>query len=321
MRRYLMKRVLISIPIFLVITLLSFVLSDMAPGGPVEALAASSGTLTVEEIDALKVRLGLDKPMAERYVLWLGDLFQGDLGNSYAYGKPVMYLIGERIGPTLMLSSVSLLLAIIIGVPLGILSACKQYSAADSVTSGYAYLTQSVPGFFVAFLLIFAFAAKLKIFPTSGMYDPNTKSLASLARHMVLPALAGCFGTMGIFIRQTRSAMLEVMNEDYMRTARSKGIRKSQVIVRHAIRNAMMPVVTVVGMCVMFMVSGSLIIENMFAWPGIGSLMMTAIGKRDYPIIMGITVLISISILVINLVMDVVYALLDPRISFGAAAK
>jgi peptide/nickel transport system permease protein len=198
-------------------------------------------------------------------------------------------------------------------------AACRQYSRFDAFVCAYTYITKSVPGFFVSFVLIGVFVAILGVLPSNGMYDPNVKSLGSLARHMVLPVAASSIGMAGIFARQSRGAMLEVMGEDYIRTARSKGIKRSAVIFRHAFRNALLPVVTVVGMVVAFIVSGSVIIESIFAWPGIGSLMMTAVGKRDYPVIMGLTVLISATVLVVNLVMDVVYALLDPRISFGKA--
>ncbi|MDR0818005.1 MAG: ABC transporter permease [Oscillospiraceae bacterium] len=321
MGRYLTKRILISIPIFFVITLVVYFLSNRAPGGPMDVVAASSGTLTLEELDMLKASYGLDKPLLTRYGIWLGGMMRGDLGMSYAYGKPVGMLVAERVGPSLLLNFTALIISMILGIGLGIVSACKQYSKFDSVVSGYSYLSQSIPGFFSAFLLIFLFAATLRLLPTSGMYDVDSKSLGALARHMVLPVTALSLGTSGIFIRQSRSAMLEVLNEDYIRTARSKGIRRRAVIVNHAIRNAMLPVITVVGMCMTSMVSGSVVVEQIFGWPGIGSLMMTAIEKRDYPIIMGLTVVISIAVLVINILLDIVYAALDPRISFASGAS
>lgn len=321
MKKYIIKRILISIPIFLIITFVVYILSNLAPGGPIEVIAANSGKLSPEDLEALKISYGLDKPVLVRYGFWLMDLFHGDLGDSYSFGKPVALLISQRIGPTLLLAGVSLLISILIGIPLGIVSACKQYSKTDTITSGYSYISQAMPGFFIAFILIYIFAAKLGWLPTSGMYDSGEKSVFGLVKHMVLPVIASSFSIIGIFIRQTRSATLEVMNEDYIKTARSKGISKKRVILKHAVRNAMLPVVAVIGMCVANLLSGSVVVEQIFGWPGTGSLMMTAIEKRDYPIIMGLTVLIAAMVLIVNLLLDIVYAALDPRISFGSEVK
>lgn len=315
MVKYLTKRVLMAVFIFLGITLIVYGVSNIAPGGPLDVLAAS-GNLSKEDLNALKVSMGLDKPVIVRYILWLGDLFRGDLGTSYSNSQPVITLINQRFFPTILLGGVSLIVSMLIGIPLGVISACKQYSKIDSITSAYAFLTQATPSFFICFFLIYIFATKLNWLPASGMYyNDRPQTIGALAIHMVLPVIVMSFSTIGAYIRQTRSALLEVLNEDYMKTARAKGISKRKVILKHGLRNALLPIVTATGMQITFLVGGTVIVEQIFAWPGLGSLMMTGISTRDYPVIMGVTVVISSVVLILNIVLDIVYALLDPRIS------
>ena len=316
MYKYVVKRVLIAIPIFLGITFIVYFLVNMAPGGPLDILA-SQGTMTQNDLNTIKEAMGLDKPFVVRYFIWLGDLFKGDLGVSYRTSQQVNLMISQRISASLTLTGSGILMAIIIGIPLGIMSAYKPYSKWDSIASGVAFTGASAPNFFLSLLVIYIFAVKLRLFPTNGMYSTSgDKSIADLLRHLFLPACIICIQPIGNYIKQTRASVLEVLNEEYIKTARAKGLTEKKVIIFHAFRNSLIPVVTSISLSIPFLIGGAVVTEQIFSWPGIGSLMITAISNRDYPVIMGVTVLISVTVLVANLVLDLIYALLDPRISY-----
>lgn len=313
MGKYLLKRILVIIPVFFGMTLLVFVLSNLTPGSPVDAMITPE--MTAEDIEALYHNLGLDQPLLVQYVKWLGRMLQGNLGYSFRTGKLVMSDIGERIGPTLMLMGFTLLTAIVIGVSLGVVAATKPYSIWDYLASGLSFLGAGIPGFFAALIFIYFFAVQLRLLPTGGMYtNAGSANTADLIRHMVLPVLASAFGSIGNYIRQTRSAMLEVLGEEYVKMARAKGMRERVVQYRHALRNAMLPIATAIGMSVTAMIGGNIIIEQIFGWPGVGSLMIMSINYRDYPVIMGVTVYIALAVMAVNLLMDILYAVLDPRV-------
>jgi len=311
--KYVLKRILIMIPVFFGMTALVFFLSNLTPGSPVDAMITPE--MGAEDIAALEHRMGLDQPVYVQYFKWLQRMFQGDLGYSYRTSNPVIRDIGERVGPTLLLTLTVLVVAVIIGVTLGVLAACKPYSIWDTLASGVSFLGSSMPGFFIALVLIYIFSVKLSLLPTGGMYTSvSTNSLADLARHMVLPTISMALGSAGNYIRQTRSAMLEVMGEEYIKMARAKGMRERTVLYGHALRNALLPIVTSIGMSVPGLVGGSIIIEQIFGWPGMGTLMVMSVTYRDYPVIMGIAMYITVAVLVTNLLMDLLYAVLDPRI-------
>ena len=311
--KYVLKRILIMIPVFFGMTALVFFLSNLTPGSPVDAMITPE--MGAEDIAALEHRMGLDQPVYVQYFKWLQRMFQGDLGYSYRTSNPVIRDIGERVGPTLLLTLTVLVVAVIIGVTLGVLAACKPYSIWDTLASGVSFLGSSMPGFFIALVLIYIFSFKLSLLPTGGMYTSvSTNSLADLARHMVLPTISMALGSAGNYIRQTRSAMLEVMGEEYIKMARAKGMRERTVLYGHALRNALLPIVTSIGMSVPGLVGGSIIIEQIFGWPGMGTLMVMSVTYRDYPVIMGIAMYITVAVLVTNLLMDLLYAVLDPRI-------
>lgn len=311
--KYVLKRILIMIPVFFGMTALVFFLSNLTPGSPVDAMITPE--MGAEDIAALEHRMGLDQPVYVQYFKWLQRMFQGDLGYSYRTSNPVIRDIGERVGPTLLLTLTVLVVAVIIGVTLGVLAACKPYSVWDTLASGVSFLGSSMPGFFIALVLIYIFSVKLSLLPTGGMYTSvSTNSLADLARHMVLPTISMALGSAGNYIRQTRSAMLEVMGEEYIKMARAKGMRERTVLYGHALRNALLPIVTSIGMSVPGLVGGSIIIEQIFGWPGMGTLMVMSVTYRDYPVIMGIAMYITVAVLVTNLLMDLLYAVLDPRI-------
>ncbi|MDO4501176.1 MAG: ABC transporter permease [Erysipelotrichaceae bacterium] len=314
MVKYTLKRFIQAIPIFIGITLIVFVLSDAAPGSPVTMIAGQAG-LSDAQVEALKIAYGLDKPVLVRYWFWLCDIFKGNLGISTSTGVGVSKIIGQRLGPSLILSLTSLVISVIVGVLLGILSAYKPYSFWDKLASALAFFGNAVPSFFMALLLIYIFSVKLKVLPASGMYGPGAKDLANLLQHLLLPAIIISLQSVGGYIKQTRGAMLECINEDYIKTARSKGIGEYRVMIHHALRNALIPIITQIGLSVPYLIGGAVVTEQIFGWPGIGSLMVNAVNSYDYNLIMGITVLISIVVLVSNIVLDLVYAALDPRIS------
>lgn len=316
MIRYIVKRLLYAIPVFLGITFAIYALINLAPGGPLSVLAAS-GELSLSDMEALKVSMGLDKPLVVRYFIWLGDLLHGDLGVSYRTSQEVGMMIGQRIIPSLMLTGTGIIGAILIGVPLGIISAYKPNSVWDHISTFISFIGASVPNFFLSLLLIYILAVKMKLFPTSGMYSSGAgNDLGDLLHHLALPAFVCGIQPIGNYIKQTKSSVLEVLNEEYIKTARSKGLTNPVIVLKHAFRNAMIPVVTTISLTIPFLIGGAVVTEQIFAWPGIGSLMITAITSRDYPVIMGVAVLICGVVLVMNLILDLIYAALDPRIKF-----
>lgn len=315
MLKYVVKRLLYAIPVFLGITFVIYLLINLAPGGPL-AILASSGEMSQADLEAMKVTLGLDKPIVVRYFLWLVDLFRGDLGTSYRTSQDVAMMISQRIIPSLTLTGVGILGAIIIGIPLGIISAYKPNSIWDHISTFVAFIGASVPSFFLSLLLIYILAVKIKWFPTSGMYSSGGGDVMDMLHHLALPAFACGIQPIGNYIKQTKSSVLEVLNEEYIKTARSKGLTNTVIILKHAFRNALIPIVTTVSLSIPFLIGGAVVVEQIFAWPGIGSLMITAITSRDYPVIMGVAVLICVVVLVANLILDLVYAALDPRIEF-----
>lgn len=315
MLKYIIKRILVAIPIFLGITVVVYVFSCLAPGSVVDIMAGE-GNMTKEAYDAAVIAYNLDKPIIVRYLLWLGSTLTGDLGISSNTSQPVAAMIGARIVPTLILTVTSLGLSVLISVPLGVMAAYKPYSLWDNISSAITFVGASVPNFFFGLVVIYVFAVKLKWLPSQGMYTTGVaQSLGDLLRHLVLPTIVLCVQLMGNYLKQTRGSVLEVLNEEYMKTARSKGISEVRVMIRHALRNAWIPIVTTIGLNVPFLVGGAVVTEQIFGWPGLGSLMMTAINTRDYNLIMGITVLIAGAVLVINILLDVLYAYLDPKIS------
>ena len=316
MFRYILKRLLYAIPVFLGITFVIYTLINLAPGGPLSVLAAS-GEMSLSDLEALKISMGLDKPIVIRYFIWLGDLLHGDFGISYRPSQEVSLMISQRIMPSLMLTGTGILAAMLVGVPLGIISAYKPNSVWDHISTFISFIGASVPNFFLSLLLIYVLAVKLKWFPTSGMQSSGMSgNLLDLLHHLALPAFVCGIQPIGNYIKQTRSSVLEVLNEEYIKTARSKGLTNVVIVLKHAFRNALIPIVTTISLSIPFLIGGAVVTEQIFAWPGIGSLMITAITSRDYPVIMGVAVLICGVVLVANLILDLIYAALDPRIKF-----
>jgi peptide/nickel transport system permease protein len=312
--KYVRKRLLIAIPVFISITVLVYIMSSLAPGDPVRT-ALSNPDATMEDIERLRAEWGLDRPVFVQYADWLERFLTGDMGTSYRTKRPVSTMIFERIGPSLLLMGTSILLSLLIAIPFGVMAAYKPYSAWDYAASGLAFFGAAIPAFFAALVFLYIFAVTLKVLPTGGMYgNDGVKDIGILLVHMILPTATLVLEQVGGYIRQVRSSVLEVLGEDYVRTARSKGVIERRVILNHALRNALMPIVTLLGMSIPFLVGGAVVTEQIFGWPGIGSLMVYSITTRDYPTIMGISAVIAIAVLFVNILLDVVYAILDPRI-------
>ena len=225
-------------------------------------------------------------------------------------------MVSQRIGPSILLSGTGVILAILLALPIGIMAAYKPYSKWDSISSFFALIGSSLPGFLLSLLLIYVFAIKLKLLPTSGMHAAGDTSLIDLLRHLLLPALIICIGSMGNLIKQTRSACLEVLHEDFVKTARSKGIKEQAVVLKHVFRNALIPVSTTVLLQIPHIIGGTTIVEQIFGWPGLGSLMLSSINNRDYPVVMCVAVIIALTVLCTNILIDIVYGFLDPRVSY-----
>lgn len=262
--------------------------------------------------------MGLDKPFYIQYFVWLGQLLHGNMGYSVKSYQPVAEMIRSHLGPTLLLMGVSLIVSLILAVPAGIYSAIHQYSKGDYAVVTASFLGSSIPGFFLSLLLIYIFTIKLKLLPSSGMITLGTNGgAADVAKHMVMPVIVLATSMAGSNIRYIRSAVLEILQQDYLRTARAKGIGRFRVIYKHALRNALVPIVTVIGMEIPMLFGGAVIIEQVFSWPGLGLMTMSAIIGRDYPVIMGVCLLSAVVVLIANLVTDILYALVDPTISLN----
>lgn len=315
MGKYILKRILIAIPVLIGITLIDYAIMCLA-GSPLEMLKGpriSDAALQAKEIAA-----GLDKPLIVQYFVWLFQLLQGNLGYSMKSYEPVSAMIGSHIGPTLLLMGASLALSLLIAVPAGIYSAVKQYSKGDYAVVTASFIGSSIPSFFLALILIYIFTVKLGILPSGGMNTLGMDgSVADTIRHMVLPVTVLAVSLAGSNIRYIRSSFLEILQQDYLRTARAKGIGYKRVIWKHAMRNALLPIVTVIGMQIPMLFGGAVIIEQVFSWPGLGLMTMTAIMGRDYPVIMGVCLLSAAVVLVSNLITDILYALVDPTIQLN----
>ncbi|MGN1369446.1 MAG: ABC transporter permease [Aristaeellaceae bacterium] len=314
--RYIIKRLLIAIPTFFGITLLVYLLASMTPSSPLEIMF-NDPMATQEQMEAMEQALGLDQPVYIQYLRWMKGLLTGNLGYSYRTNLPVMDMVLERIGPTLLLTGSAMLLTFLIALPLGIMAAYRPYSGWDYISSGISFIGAAMPNFFAALVLIYIFNVNLRWFPSSGMYDSSgVRSMGMLLHHLVLPSCVLAIQYIGSLIRQCRGSMMEVLQSDYVRTARAKGLLETPVLIRHALRNAWIPLVSWFGMQIPALIGGAVVTEQIFGWPGLGSLMVQSINARDYPTIMGITVVIAIAVLIGNLFIDLLYNLLDPRIKY-----
>jgi peptide/nickel transport system permease protein len=268
-----------------------------------------------EYIARRRAELGLDQPLPIQYVAWLSEVARGNLGYSFFDRRPVGDILKERIWPTTELMGTALLFALLVGVPLGLLAAVRQYSAVDYTSAIASLATISTPSFFLALAAIYIFSLKLNLLPTSGMFTAGApRSVLDDLHHLVLPMLILGLNLTGPFVRYARSSLLDVIRQDYLTTARAKGVQPRLVILRHALPNALIPLITVVAIRVPELFAGAVVVEQIFSWPGMGQMALASITQRDYPLLMGFTLLIAVLVLVSNLVADVAYAFVDPRI-------
>ncbi len=316
---FIIRRLVITIPILIGVTMISFLFMNMAPGDPVTAMLDPDqmARLGPDWVEQQQIALGLDKPVAVRYFIWLGEVSKGNLGYSLVDRRQVMDKLGERMWPTLKLMLTGLLIALIVSIPLGILSAMKQYSFIDYLSNLAGLAMVSIPGFFAGLASIYLFALKLKWVPAAGMVTIGAPAqLSDALVHLILPALVLGLAEAGPLIRYTRSSMLEVIRQPYVAVARAKGLSERVVLLRHALRNALIPLITVVAFQFPMLVGGAVIIEQIFAWPGMGSLAISAIFARDYTVLMAINLLSAVAIILSSLIADLLYAMVDPRIRY-----
>lgn len=316
MLRYCLHRLLIGLGMLLALTILIFVLLQLTPGDPIDAYIDPNVAMSKEAMDALRSQLGLDRPLPIQYLAWLSQAVQGNLGHSLQrFNETVSGLIAARIGPTLLLMGAGLSIAIVIGIASGIVSAVRRNSLPDYSFSVLAMLGISSPAFLTALLGLYVFSVRLKWTPSGGMLTPAADfSIGDLLHHLILPAVVLSIGHAALIMRYMRASMLEVLNQDYVRTARAKGVKEFWVVTKHALRNALLPVVTLIGSTIGLAVGGAIFIESVFNWPGMGLLLISAVETRDYPVIMGATLVIGACVIIVNILTDLAYAVIDPRI-------
>lgn len=311
---YILRRLLIAIPVLFGVTVINFIIMRMAPGNPVDMLV--SPKLPDAAREAKMIELGLNEPAYIQYWNWLKNLvLHGDLGYSMITYQPVTELIASRMGPTLVLMGTALVLGLIIAIPIGIYSATKQYSKLDYAFVTGSFLGISIPNFFLALLLVYIFSIQLNWLPSGGMKELGAEgSFGSLLWHMVLPVTVLVANVAGRNIRYVRSGMLEIMGQDFLRTARAKGVKEFFVVTKHAMRNALIPIVTIIGLEIPILFGGAVVIEQIFSWPGIGQLTLSSIMSRDYSTIMGLNLVAAFVVIAANILTDIAYAFVDPRI-------
>ncbi|MBE2239528.1 MAG: ABC transporter permease [Caldilineaceae bacterium] len=316
MGRYAIRRTIQMIPLFIGISIIIFLIIQAAPGGPETTLLATGRFVSPEILAAYRVRLGLDQPIFVQYFRWLGAALTGDLGYSYTSAQPVLTMILERLPATIQLMLSAYLLAAVIALPLGVYSAIHKYSILDYFGTGLSFLGIAMPVFWFGLILQLVFAVQLGWLPSSGRETVGDTGLVDQIKHLILPATVLSLLYIAGWSRYMRTSFLGVINSDYVRTARAKGLRERRVMLVHALKNAAIPVVSIMALDVAGLFSGAVITETIFAWPGIGRLFIQSMYARDYPLLMGIIMMGSILVVVFNLVADILYGWLDPRISF-----
>src|SRR5919204_4203841 len=320
MQTFIVRRLVQMAILMLAISALVFLIINFAPGGPFDTLVFGTGQVSQAQIERLNELIGLNKPWYERYFSWLGSVVRGDWGTSWgvAYGQPVTTIIFDRLGATLLLMGVATLIAIAIAIPTGIYSAVRQYSWADYLVTAFSYFGLAMPTFWFGIMLMIVFSVYLGWLPTSGMHTPGQEGdPLDLLRHLAMPVAVLALIEVAVVSRFMRSAMLEVLSQDYLRTARAKGVRESVVILRHAIRNALIPVITVIGLRIPVLFAGAVVTEAIFSWPGMGQIFYQAVLASDWPVVQAIVVITAFLVIVSNLLADLLYAVIDPRIRYG----
>lgn len=317
MLSFLLRRIAAVLPVLLVVSLVVFLILRLAPGDPAAVIAGNSATN--EDIVKIRTQLGLDRSIPVQYGIWMGRVFQGDLGFSYYLNKPVTELIAQRIEPTLALALGTVLLAVLIAVPLGTLAAWRLGGWLDRLLSGFSVAGFSIPVFVIGYLLIYLFSIRLEWLPVQGyksLWGPSAAGLWDWMRQLILPWVTLAMVYVALIARVTRASVSEALTEDYIRTARAKGLTETAVLLRHALANAAVPIVTVIGIGVALLIGGVVVTETVYAIPGLGSLTVDAVLNRDFPVIQGLVLLFSVSYVMVNLLVDLSYLFLDPRIRY-----
>jgi peptide/nickel transport system permease protein len=319
MGTYILRRILINIPVLLLVTMLIFILVEIAPGDMADYFITDESLqyLNAADIEALRESLGLNDAPPIRYFKWLGRIIRGDLGFSFIEKENVNQLLLRRMGNSSYLMFFAFVISLAIGIPVGIFIALRQYSIADFTITGLSFVAISMPSFVAGILGIYFFAVKLPIFPAGGMYRAlGNRSFGDLLYHLVLPGTTLALMHLARNIRYTRISMLDVLKQDYIVTARAKGLGRNATIYKHALRNALIPIVTIVGIVFTQLIVGAVYMETIYNWPGLGRLYYNAINSRDYPVIMGANLVIALLVLTVNLLVDILYSVIDPRIRY-----
>lgn len=333
---YLLRRLVQAVPVFLGVTFVVFLLMYLTPGDPVDLYMGQAGTVSPEEIARIRQEFGLDRPFLEQYGRFLWGIARGDLGRSIVHRRPVAELIGERVPATLELSLFAALIALLVAVPAGVVAAVRRYSFLDHAGTLLSLVGVSMPGFWLGLILMILFSVTLRLLPVAGrmaygnglepqtgfllldaLLQTNGRAALDVLRHLAMPALAMSAGMMAMTMRITRSSLLETIGQDYVRTARAKGVPEGRVVVRHALRNALLPVVTAVALNLGALLGGNMVVETVFAWPGLGQRVVDAVKTRDFPLVQGCVLIYALTYVVLNLIADLSYAFLNPRISHG----
>ena len=313
MLAYISRRLLATIPVMAVVAVLVFALLRLTPGDPAAIIAGSSATS--QDVENIRATLGLDRPIVAQFFVWLGNMAHGDFGESFFFKRTVASLVADRIEPTLMLSLTTIVLSVVVAVPLGVVAAYAQGTWVDRLVMGFSVLGFSVPVFVIGYVLIYVFAIELNWLPVQG-YQPLREGFWGCLQRLVLPSLTLCVIYVALIARITRTSVLEVLGEDYIRTARAKGLSDRVVLMRHALRNASVPIVTVIGIGIALLIGGVVVTESVFSIPGLGRLTVDAVLARDYPTVQAVILLFSFVYVLVNLLVDVSYTALDPRIRY-----
>ena len=314
MTSYILRRLLGVVPVLILVAIAAFLLVHLVPGDP--ALVMLGSDASPQQIQTLRTQLGLDRPLPEQFVIWVREVMRGNLGESFFLGRPVTRALLERLPATLQLALLSLLFALLIGIPAGLLAAVRQNTWWDQWVMAVAIGGVSVPSFWLGLALILVFSVQLGWLPSGG-YAPLWQEPWQGLRSLILPAVSLGFMQAALIARMTRSSLLDVLRQDYVRTARAKGVHHWLVIVRHALKNAMIPIITTTGTAFGVLLGGAVVVETVFIYPGLGRLVVLAVQRRDYPLVQGALLLISVIYVMVNLMVDILYGVFDPRIKYG----
>jgi len=310
---FILHRIGQSLLLLLLVSMIGFALLHLAPGGPLAQFALTPG-MSQEAMQRIAHQMGLDQPLPVQYVEWLRHLLAGDWGRSYRDSQPVLWVIGSHLGATLELMASSTLLAVVLGTWVGVLGAVRRYSLADYAATVGAMIALSIPTFWFGLVMIYVFSVRLAWLPAGNIATVGDGSLLDYARHLIEPCAVLGLVTVATWSRYMRASMLEVVDQDYVRTARAKGLRRLQVLAHHSLRNALLPMITVAGLQLPTLLSGALVTETVFTWPGMGRLFLDSLGYRDYPVVMGLLIFSAVLVLAGNLIADLLYVAADPRI-------